>query len=125
MRLLTRNDAPLEPTPSGLRRKTHARSDQIDLTEYFFNKGQASASSPHAHDFTTAVFVTSGEFELTFFKEGKTYIVAKGDSYVAQKGQAHRLVCLEEGSYLVAKPVSDDATGHASTHTGEPAIHGH
>ena len=106
LRILTRGTDPLIDTPSGLRARKHARTSEIDLTEYLFETGMNSApEGPHAHSFSTAVLIRSGRFELEFV-DGRRHELVAGDSYVAGAGEAHVMRCLESGSYVVAKPLT-------------------
>jgi quercetin dioxygenase-like cupin family protein len=118
VRVLTRKSDPDSTLDSGLRAHKHARSPEIDLTEYFYETGMKSSDTPHGHAFATAVHVTSGKFELKY-TGGGAYVLQAGDSYVALAGQEHMVTCLAAGSYVVAKPV-----GAAAAATAE-ADHGH
>jgi unsaturated pyranuronate lyase len=124
LRLLTTKDAPLETLDSGLRRRLHARSDGIDLAEYFYDRGMTSGEvTGHSHSFSTAVLIVSGRFELAI--DGKKHVLGAGDSYVAMAGQTHLVTCVEPGSYVVAKPVSASGASSAAAGHGHTDEHEH
>jgi hypothetical protein len=126
MRPLTSRDTELISLTSGLKCRKHARSPEIDLAEYFYEAGVASAEGPHSHMFSTAVFITGGVFELKYYKESTTFTLQAGDSYVALAGQEHTITCIQDGSYLVAKPVGRLAAGsHDERFAQEGHSHGH
>lgn len=124
LRLLTSKDTPLETLESGLKRRLHARSDGIDLAEYFYDRGMTSGEAPgHSHTFSTAVLIMSGQFELAI--DGQKHVLGAGDSYVAMADQTHLVTCVERGSYVVAKPVSSAVETSAGTAHGHGIEHRH
>jgi quercetin dioxygenase-like cupin family protein len=124
VRVLTRAKDPLVQLPSGLRAHKHARTNEIDLTEYFFETGMTSGEGAHAHAFSTAVLVTSGRFQLSYV-DGPDHELVAGDSYVAKEGQRHMVTCLEAGSYVVAKPLQPAANGSAAPSHDHDHVHSH
>jgi uncharacterized protein (DUF2345 family) len=124
VRVLTHVTDPLVQLPSGLKARKHARTTEIDLTEYFFETGMTSGEDAHAHAFSTAVLITSGRFELSYVG-GSDHVLSSGDSYVAMAGQKHMVTCLDAGSYVVAKPLQPAANGSAAPIHDHEHAHSH
>ena len=90
------DDIKLTDLGAGVSRKILAYDDNMMSVEVRFEKGAVGAMHTHPH--TQISYVLDGKFEATI--DGKTTIIAKGDTYITPPDAPHGVVCLEKGALL-------------------------
>jgi quercetin dioxygenase-like cupin family protein len=105
-------DAPLQDRREGLRKRSIVASPNVAVDEFFFERGVATQDHSHAKE--QAAYVVAGKFQIEI--DGKTAALGPGDGYSIPADQEHKVVCLEEGSYILATLQSDHGHGHGHGH---------
>ena len=80
----------------GNHRRVVLHTPELMLVEFAFDKGGVGAL--HSHPHVQASYVAEGRFEVTI--DGRTQILAAGDSFIVPSGLVHGVVALEAGRLL-------------------------
>jgi quercetin dioxygenase-like cupin family protein len=98
-------DVPIEATDPGVTRQVLAHDEHLMLVRVFFEQGARGYLHDHPH--RQISYVEKGRFEATV--DGRTAVLAPGDTFLASPGAKHGVVALEAGSLIdVFTPRRDD-----------------
>ena len=91
-------DIPWTELGDGIRRKIVAHTPQLMSVLVQFDKG--AIGTPHAHDLHDQIaYCLSGSFECEV--AGVKCVIRAGEAFVAEHGQLHGVVALEQGATLL------------------------
>lgn len=106
---------PLQPIRAGTWKRVIASGDHLKVDEIFFDAGVDTTD--HGHDVHQVAYHVSGRFEVTI--GGSTVVLGPGDGYAIPAHAAHRVRCIEKGSYILVTAVQPaDGDRHDHGHAG-------
>lgn len=92
------DDTPWTELGDGIRRKIVAHTPQLMSVLVQFDKG--AVGTPHAHEIHDQIaFCISGSFECEV--AGVKKLIRAGEAFLAEHGNLHGVVALEQGSTLL------------------------
>jgi len=105
MKTVRTQEAQMFAPEAGMRRQVLAHNDELMLVRHYFEKGWVGARHSHPHH--QLVYVVKGALRVD--REGETFDVFEGDSFVVDGGVEHQASALETSEVLdVFTPVRED-----------------
>jgi quercetin dioxygenase-like cupin family protein len=94
-------DTPTVTLREGWKQRALARIPGLQLAQNFVEAGYTTKAGMHTHDNAQATYVLSGKFDVVV--EGEHHVLGPGEGVVVKAETPHDVVCVESGSYLIAK----------------------
>lgn len=104
-RIICKNSTNWEDVAPGLSRQIMSFNDNLMIVKVKFERG--SIGTLHTHPHTQGCYVAEGRFEVEIGTQ--KHILEKGDTFLAESGIPHGVICLEAGMLIdIFTPKRDD-----------------